>query len=74
MKTVESLIYQGVTLTILVTIEEVPDAEKDKAFVEYFINGYQVKDWGKIKAVYQQIFTAMADEECNKLSAVKWSY
>lgn len=46
----------------------------NKAAIEYFINGYQVTDWSKIKPVFQNLFTVISDEVCRNLKATKWSY
>lgn len=69
MKTVETINYQNTTLTILVQVDE-----HSKAHVEYFVNGYQVTDWGQLRTIYKNLFNALADEECKRLNAVKWSY
>lgn len=69
MKTIESITYMGYNLAVLVTGDD-----NDKAAVEYFINGMQVTDWGKIKPDFQAFFTTLADTTCKKLGLTKWSY
>ena len=40
----------------------------------YFIDGYEVKEWGKVVKRYQRILTALADNLCEGLAVQKWSY
>ncbi len=69
MKQIETILYMGYNLTVLIT-----EAQDDKATVEYFINGNQVKDWSKIKPDFQQLLTTLSDIVCKNLSLTKWSY
>ena len=71
MKTIESITYKGATLTVYATIQEMPEGEQDRAYIEYFINGYEVKKWSEIKKVYQDLFTVLADDICQCMCAVK---
>lgn len=69
MKTIQNITYGKDELTVLVT-----ETEEGKGHVEYFVNGYQVTDWTRLKSVYQKLFSAMADDVCNKAGLTKWSY
>lgn len=69
MKTIQNLTYGKDELTVLVT-----ELDNEKAAVEYFINGYQVTDWSKIKPVFQNLLTAMADDVCKGYALTKWTY
>ena len=65
----ETIIYMGYNLSVLIT-----EIENDNAQVEYFINGMQIKDWGKVKPDFQALFTALSDIVCKTLCLTKWSY
>ncbi len=71
MKAIEMISYEGKTLSIMV--ETMPDDDK-KGYVSYFIDGYEVKEWGKVVKRYQRILTALADNLCEGLAVQKWSY
>jgi len=66
MKTIK---YMNYDLTMLVTGDE-----NDKANVEYFVNGLEINDWGKLKPDFQELLNTLADVVCKKLSLTKWSY
>lgn len=69
MKTTETINYKDAQLTVFVDADE-----HDKATVSYFINGYEVTDWSKIKPSFQALLTAIADDICKTYSLTKWSY
>ena len=69
MKTLRTLKTETFELAVL--IEEV---EPGKAQIDYFINGNQLVDWSKIKPIFQNLFTVLADDECKRLNLLKWSY
>lgn len=71
MKTLSTLKIHKVELVCVV--ETLP-GEEIKAHVDYFINGYHVTDWAKIKPEYQQLFNVMADVICSREGLIKWSY
>jgi hypothetical protein len=71
MKAIETVSYEGKTIAVLV--ETMPDDET-KAYVHYFIDGTEIKDWGKIVKRYQRILTALADNLCEGMAVIKWSY
>ena len=55
-------------------VKKYSQTEKGKAAVNYFLNGFEVTDWSKIKPVFQQLFTVIADDVCKNLGLIKWSY
>ena len=69
MKTIESLQINGQTLTVLVD-----EKQPNKAYVFYFINGVEIKEWQKLSKLHQNLFTTLADSLCDGLSIQKWSY
>jgi len=69
MKTIQSLTISDTQLTVLVEY-----GDDSKATVSYFLNSFEVTDWGRILKAYQRLFTAMADTICEDLNLIKWSY
>lgn len=69
MKTIETTTYNGHNLTVLIT-----EMDNDNAFVEYFINGMQVKEWSKIRPDFQALFITLSDVVCKNLCLNKSSY
>lgn len=69
MTTVETIHYRGVTLAVLVKVDD-----DSKATCTYFIDGNEIADWGRIKPVFQDLLTALADEICRNYKATKWIY
>lgn len=69
MKTLRTITEQGVQLAVVIT-----EIEEGKAQVEYFVNGYQALRWSDLKPIYQKLLTVLADDECELLRLVKWSY
>jgi len=67
MKTIETIIYMKQELTVLVTADD-----RDRATVEYFLNGVQVTYLGALKRDFQELFTTLADVVCKSLSLTKW--
>jgi hypothetical protein len=70
MKQIETATINNNTLAVLI---EWNDSD-EKAYVDYFINGYHVTDWSKIKPIFQTILTAIANDLCNTHKLIKWSY
>jgi tetrahydromethanopterin S-methyltransferase subunit F len=50
-----------------------PD-DDTKGYVNYFIEGSQITDWSKLITRYQRLFTTLADNLCEGLAVIKWSY
>lgn len=69
MKTLRTITEQGVQLAVIIT-----EIEEGKAQVEYFVNGYQVLRWSDLKPIYQKLLMVLADDECELLRLIKWSY
>lgn len=69
MKTIETITYMSYSLSVLITADE-----HDKATVEYFVNGLQITDWGKLKPDFQALLTTLSDVVCKNLALTKWSY
>ncbi len=71
MKALTNCTIENATLTVYV---ETFDFEPNNGFISYFINGIQINEWEKIKPLYQQIFTALADDLCKGYCLTKYSY
>lgn len=69
MTTVETIYFRGVALAVLVKVDD-----DSKATCTYFIDGNEIADWGRIKPVFQDLLTALADEICRNYKATKWIY
>lgn len=69
MKTLRTITEQGIQLAVVIT-----EIENGKAQVEYFVNGYHMLRWTDIKPIYQKLLTVLADDECELLGLIKWSY
>ncbi len=69
MKATETATVNGYQLTVLCEADE-----HNKAYISYFVNGDQLGDWNVIKPLFQDIFTALADELCRRYNLTKWSY
>ena len=73
MKAIENLITDNRTFTVLVqTNDNLMD--ETKGFVSYFINGDEIGDFDKILPRYQRLFNLMADNLCEGLAVIKYSY
>jgi hypothetical protein len=70
MKAIETIIYNGKILSVLVQTQ----SEENKGYISYFIDGLEITDFDKITKQFQRIFTALADNICEGLGLVKWSY
>ena len=71
MKATETIYCENKTLTVYF---ETLETDETKAFFSYFIDGTEVKDWGKLLSKYQRIFDAMVDNLCEGYNVIKWSY
>jgi tetrahydromethanopterin S-methyltransferase subunit F len=71
MKTLETILYENKTFAVLV--ETMPD-DDTKGYVSYFIEGSQITDCSKLITRYQRLFTTLADNLCEGLAVIKWSY
>lgn len=71
MKAIEMINYEGKCLSVYV--ETMPE-DDSKGYVSYFIDGIEIKDWSKLVKRYQRILTALADNLCEGLAVLKWSY
>lgn len=71
MKAIEIINYEDKRLSILV---ETRPEENTRAYVSYFIDGIEIKEWSKIEKRFQRILTALADNLCEDLKLTKWSY
>lgn len=71
MKSIETIQYMGTQLGVLV--ETFPEDES-KGAVSYYIDGNEVKDWGKIVKPYARILSAMADNVCEYMGVKKFIY
>jgi len=71
MKSIETIQYMGTQLGVLV--ETFPEDES-KGAVSYYIDGNEVKEWGKIVKPYTRILSAMADNVCEYMGVKKFSY
>ena len=71
MKAIEMINYEGKCLSVYV---ETMPGDETKGYVSYFIDGIQITDWGKLVKRYQRIFTALADNLCEGMTLIKWSY
>ena len=67
MKQTETASINNTTLTVLIEWSEI----EKKANIDYFINGYQVTEWNKIKPLFQSILTAIADDLCYGYQLIK---
>lgn len=71
MKAIEIINYENKRLGVLV--ETKPDSEI-KGYVSYFIDGIEITDWSKLVKRYQVMLTVLADNLCEALGLIKWSY
>lgn len=69
MTAIETINYEGRTLAVLVQ-----EQQPGKGYVQYYIDGIEVTDWGKIVTRYQRILSALADNLCETTGLAKWSY
>lgn len=70
MKTIETITYGNTQLTVLIETKE----DEKKAFVSYFINGIEITEWSKLVKRYQATLTVLADNMCEGMGLIKWSY
>lgn len=71
MRSIETIQYMGKQLSVFV--ESFPDDES-KGAVSYYIDGIEIKDWGKLSKPYARILSAMADNVCEYMGVKKFSY
>ena len=71
MKATETIQCEGKLLGVYL---ETSTADERKAHISYFIDGIEVTDWSKIANRYQRILTALADNLCEGMNVIKWSY
>jgi len=71
MKATETIQYEGKLLGVYL---ETSTADERKAHISYFIDGTEITDWSKLVTRYQRILTALADNLCEGLNVIKWSY
>lgn len=68
MKATEIIQYEGKVLGVLV---ETQPNDETKGYVTYFIDGYEITDWGRVVPRYRRILTALADNICEGLCLTK---
>jgi hypothetical protein len=69
MKAIKTILYGNDTLAVLVE-----EKENTHGYVDYFINGYHVTEWKRIKPEFQTLLTSLANILCDELYLIKWSY
>jgi len=71
MKAIEIINYENKRLGVLV---ETKPEDDTKGYVSYFIDGIEITDWSKLVKRYQVMLTVLADNLCEGLGLIKWSY
>ncbi len=68
MKTLETLTYNGINLSVMI------ETEDSKASANFFVNGLEITDWGKLKPIFQTLLSALLDQYCEDYKLIKWRY
>jgi hypothetical protein len=71
MKAIETIQTENKTLAVL--IETLPN-DDTKAVVSYFIDGIELTEWSRIPPRFQRLLAALAENLCEGMGVIKWSY